>query len=93
MNKKTLAEAVAKKMNCAVTEAEKYFNAFYTSIEEALLSGDSVSFSGIGTFKVKEKAQKAGIIPSSQQKITIPARKVVSFKAGKTLMEKLNSDN
>lgn len=91
MNKKTLAEAVAQKLNCAVTEAEKYFNAFYAVIEEALASGESVCFSGIGTFKVKERAEKVGILPTSKQKIVIPAKKTVSFKAGKTLLEKLNA--
>ena len=44
---------------------------------------------GVGTFGVTEKAARTGINPATKQKITIAAKKVVKFKAGAELADKV----
>jgi len=44
---------------------------------------------GFGTFSVGTRAQREGRNPGTGAKIKIPAKKVVKFKAGKTLSEKV----
>jgi DNA-binding protein HU-beta len=44
---------------------------------------------GFGTFSVGTRAQREGRNPTTGEKIKIPASKVVKFKAGKTLSEKV----
>jgi DNA-binding protein HU-beta len=44
---------------------------------------------GFGTFSVMARSQREGRNPRTGGKITIPAPKVVKFKAGKTLSEKI----
>lgn len=44
---------------------------------------------GFGTFSVVEKGERIGINPATKAKITIPAKKVVKFKAGAELAEKV----
>ena len=44
---------------------------------------------GFGTFSVGTRSQREGHNPRTGEKIQIPASKVVKFKAGKTLSEKV----
>ncbi|MGA3118994.1 MAG: HU family DNA-binding protein [Syntrophobacteraceae bacterium] len=44
---------------------------------------------GFGTFSVGARSQREGRNPGTGGKITIPVSKVVKFKAGKTLTEKV----
>jgi DNA-binding protein HU-beta len=50
-------------------------------------SGDKVTLVGFGTFSVSERAAREGRNPKSGETITIPAKKVVKFKAGSKLTE------
>ena len=47
--------------------------------------GDKVALVGFGTFSAAERGERSGINPATKQAITIPAKKVVKFKAGNEL--------
>ena len=55
------------------------------SIAGALKNEDKVALLGFGTFSVNERPAREGINPATKQKIQIPAKKVVKFKAGAQL--------
>ena len=71
-------------------EAERKFEAILGSIEEVLQSGEELNFIGWGKFEVVEKAARMGRNPKTGEAIQIEAKKAVKFKAGKTLLEKMN---
>jgi len=50
-------------------------------------SGDKITLVRFGSFSVRERAQCKGRNPRTGEKIKIPAKKVVKFKAGKSLAE------
>ena len=54
---------------------------------EALASGESVTFTGFGSFKVVERAARKGRNPRTGKEITIPASKVAKFTPGKGLKD------
>jgi DNA-binding protein HU-beta len=54
-----------------------------------LSGGDKITLAGFGTFSVGTRSQREGRNPRTGEKIKIPASKVVKFKAGKTLAEKV----
>ena len=87
MTKVELVNKIAAKADCSKKDAEKALSAVVDSITEALTEGEKITLVGFGTFEVKERKAKEGINLSSKQKITIPARKVPSFKAGKALKD------
>ena len=58
-------------------------------VSESLVMGVKVALIGFGTFGVTEKAARTGINPATKQKITIAAKKVVKFKAGAELADKV----
>ena len=52
--------------------------------------GEKVRIDKIGNFEVRERAERAGINPQTGEKITINAKKLPVFKAGKWLKDKVN---
>ena len=85
MNKTELVQAIAEKANLTKVQAKAALDATIESIEGALKKGDKVALIGFGTFQVVKKDKRQGINPATKEKITIPARKVVKFKAGAEL--------
>ncbi|MDD4077335.1 MAG: HU family DNA-binding protein [Bacilli bacterium] len=85
MNKKQLIEAMAKKAEMTINDAGKALDAFISTISEALKSGDDVQLTGVFSLKVGERAAREGRNPATGEKIMVPAKKVIKFKAGKQL--------
>ncbi|PWB11856.1 HU family DNA-binding protein, partial [Paramuribaculum intestinale] len=80
-----LINAVAEKANLSKAQAKAALDATLNTISEALLKEDKVALIGFGTFSVAEKPARTGINPRTKEKIEIPARKAVKFKAGADL--------
>lgn len=55
------------------------------SISTTLKSGGKVSISGLGTFSARDRAARTGRNPRTGESISIPAKKVVKFRASKAL--------
>ena len=89
MNKTDLIAAVAEKAGLAKTDAKKALEAFVSTVSEELAKGEKIALIGFGTFSVSEKSARTGINPATKQTITIPSKKVVKFKAGSELAEKV----
>ncbi len=87
MNKTELISAVSEKTEMTKKDSEKFISAFVDTVTEALEKGDKVQLIGFGTFEVRERAERTGVNPQTQQKIAIPATKVPAFKAGAALKE------
>lgn len=59
-------------------------------IVESLDKGETVEFRNFGVFEVRERKQRIGRNPNKPENVvTIPARKVVKFKPGKVMREKI----
>ena len=90
MNTAELIANVAGSAGISKRDAEKAINAFIENIESALKKGDKVQLVGFGTFEVRERAERKGRNPQTNQEITIPASKVPAFKVGKALKDAIN---
>lgn len=90
MNKTELIENVVKATGMKKKDVEAVVSAFVDSIEEALANGEKVQISGLGSFDVKQRAERVGRNPKTKEKITIPAAKYPAFSASKTLKESVN---
>ncbi len=90
MNKTELVNAIAADAKLTKAEAKAALEATLTAVEKALVEGDKVALVGFGTFAIAEKAERQGVNPRTHEKVTIAAKKVVKFKAGAELAEKVN---
>lgn len=91
MKKKELIDAISQRSGMAKNESETALNAVISCLSDLLASGDSIVLPGFASLSVKERAARTGRNPSTGQPITIPASKVVSFKAGSKLKETINA--
>ena len=87
MTKVELINQVAEKAGLSKKDAEKAVSAVVASISDALVNGETVQLVGFGTFEVRDRKAKEGINPLTKTKITVPAKKVPAFKAGKSLKD------
>ena len=90
MTKAELVVNVAEKAGLGRKEAEKAVTAFIETVRQALIEGDKVQLIGFGTFENRERAARKGRNPRTGEEIDIPASKLPSFKAGKSLKEAVN---
>lgn len=62
-------------------------------IVEALENEDTVEFRNFGVFEVRERKQRIGRNPNRPENVvTIPARKVVKFKPGKIMRQRITGE-
>ncbi len=87
MTKSELITSISEKAGITKKDSEKALTAFIDSVTEALSSGEKVQLVGFGTFEVRERAERTGVNPRTQEKIIISASKVPAFKAGSALKE------
>lgn len=85
MNKTELIAKIAEGAGMSKVDAKKALDATLEAIKAAVKAEDKVALVGFGTFAVTERPARQGVNPATKQTITIPAKKVVKFKAGAEL--------
>ena len=86
MNKADLVNEVAKVVKTK-KEAQAAVDCVFATITNALKKGDAVTLVGFGTFKVQQRKARKGRNPQTGAEISIEARKVPRFVAGKPLKD------
>ncbi|MGD0887388.1 MAG: HU family DNA-binding protein [Thermodesulfovibrionales bacterium] len=89
MTKAELVAKIASEGGLTKSQADKAVAGFVSAVSGALSAGDKITLVGFGTFSVATRSKREGRNPRTGKKIKIPAKKVVKFKAGKTLSEKV----
>ena len=88
MTKQELIAAIADAAGITKRGASDALQSIINIITKNLKKGSPVTITGFGTFKLSHRAARTGVNPRNPtQKISIPAMKVPSFKAGKTLKD------
>lgn len=87
MNKTELIAAIAEKTGLTKKDSEKALNAAVEAVTAALVNGDKVQVSGFGMFETKTREARVGRNPQTGATMEIPASRVASFKASKTLKD------
>ncbi|SDL90315.1 HU family DNA-binding protein [Halarsenatibacter silvermanii] len=96
MTKTELIDHVAEKTDMTKKDCDKIINATFDSIMDYLEEEadkeeeqrDKVQIIGFGSFEVRDRQEREGRNPQNpEETITIPARSVPVFRAGKTFKE------
>lgn len=58
---------------------------FLSTLEDALVKGESVMFRGFGTFEVRERAERRAQNPQTKEMMVIPSYRTAHFTPGKRL--------
>ena len=82
MRKDEIVRRIAEETDLTYVKAEEVVNAVLDEIKSTLEQGDSVILRRFGSFEVRDKCARVGRNPKTGEEATIPARRVVRFKAG-----------
>jgi DNA-binding protein HU-beta len=85
MTKSDFVDQVASTSGFSKKDAGTAVDAVLGTIENALKSGDEVSFTGFGKFHVAQRGAREGRNPRTGESMTIAASKVPRFTAGSGL--------
>lgn len=87
---KNLIELYKERNDLTNKEAERQVKEFFSCIEELLANEESINKVGFGSFNVKTRAARTAKVPGTNKTVDVPEKKVVSFKAGKSLLDAIN---
>lgn len=90
MTKRDLVVRIAKETKHTQKEVYDIIQKTLDYIIEALDEGETVEFRNFGVFEIRERKQRIGRNPNKPEVVVnIPARKVVKFKPGRIMREKI----
>jgi len=93
MIKTDIARAVQEKASLTVKEATDAVELVIATLKETLAEGETVKFSGFGTFLVRKRAERKGRDLKTGEEIPVKAKWMVTFKASEQLKAMVDSDN
>jgi DNA-binding protein HU-beta len=89
MTKAELIGVMAQEADITKTAASDALDAFLGTIAKELKKAGKLGLVGFGTFSVVKRKARQGRNPQTGKAMKIPAKKVVKFKAGKALADKV----
>lgn len=89
MTKKEIVMKIADETDIKQIDVKKSVQRALDLIIESLSRGQTVELRNFGIFKVKSRKARVGRNPKTGESVRIPEKKVVAFKAGLVMKEKV----
>jgi DNA-binding protein HU-beta len=87
MTKTDLIAKVADMAGMTKVDANKAVDAVVEAVQASLAKGEKVTWTGFGTFEVRNRAARMGRNPQTGAPLHIAASKTPAFKSGKSLKD------
>ncbi|MCP5180147.1 MAG: integration host factor subunit alpha [Pseudomonadales bacterium] len=91
LTKAELAERLFEELGLNKREAKEIVELFFQEIRSSLEHNVPVKLSGFGNFELREKGERPGRNPKTGEEIPITARRVVTFKPGQKLKQRVEA--
>lgn len=91
VTKAELAENLFNELGLNKREAKEFVEDFFEEICKTLESGQGIKLSGFGNFVLRQKAPRPGRNPRTGEEVTVSARRVVIFRPGQKLKERVEA--
>lgn len=91
LTKIEIAENLVEKCGLDKRAAKQFVEQFFEEIRATLEKGEEVKLSGFGNFSVRDKKARPGRNPKTGEDVAVSARRVVSFKPGQKLRERIEN--
>jgi integration host factor subunit alpha len=90
VTKADIVERLYERVGLPKQEVSDVVESLFELIKGRLEKGEKVKISGFGNFAVRQKQARRGRNPQTGETITLPGRRVMSFKASPLLKDALN---
>jgi nucleoid DNA-binding protein len=89
MTKKEMTKAIAEKTGIPQVQVAVIVQSIFDGITEILVSEGRIELRNFGVFEVKRRKARRGRNPRTGEAVDVPARFVVTFKAGKEMQKRI----
>jgi nucleoid DNA-binding protein len=89
MTKRDMAEAIADRMGLSRSQVSEVIRRVLDGITEALVNEGRLELRNFGVFEVKGRRPRRARNPRTGEAVDVPARRVVTFKAGREMGERV----
>jgi len=87
--KREIAERVAQQIGLAQVTVKQIVQMLFDEIVNELAAGNRLEFRDFGVFEVVVRKPRTGRNPKTGEKVAVPPKRVVTFKMGKVMREKV----
>ncbi|MFH2060018.1 MAG: integration host factor subunit alpha [Pseudomonadota bacterium] len=91
LTKTIISEKIQGNLNLSRADTYDVMEQFLEIIKQTIENGEDIMISGFGKFCVNEKQARKGRNPATDKEMTLPARRVVTFKCSGKLRDLINS--
>ena len=91
LTKADLAEKLFQELGLNKREAKEMVELFFEEVRSSLENNEHVKLSGFGNFDLRNKSQRPGRNPKTGEEIPITARRVVTFRPGQKLKQRVEA--
>lgn len=91
LTKAEMAERLFDDIGLNKREAKEMVESFFDEIRTSLSQNEQVKLSGFGNFDLRDKRERPGRNPKTGEEVPISARRVVTFRPGQKLKERVES--
>ncbi len=89
LTKADMVEHLFEELGLNKREAKDLVEMFFEEVRDALETGKNVKLSGFGNFMLRDKTQRPGRNPKTGEEIPVTARRVVTFRPGQKLKQRV----
>jgi nucleoid DNA-binding protein len=91
LTKKEIVRTLSDRLKINQAQAKDAFELVLDEICNVLCEHGRIELRNFGVFEVKQRAARKARNPRTNQEVTVPPRKVVTFQPGKLLTERVRS--
>ena len=91
ITKADIVEHLHDELGLNKAECKELVEDFFQEIKDSLINNETVKLSGFGNFDLIDKKPRPGRNPKTGENVTIKARRVVTFRAGNKLRQRIVS--
>lgn len=91
LTKADMAERLFEELGLNKREAKEMVEMFFEEIRISLENNMPVKLSGFGNFDLRDKSERPGRNPKTGEEIPISARRVVTFRPGQKLKQRVEA--
>ena len=92
LTKAVIVESVNNQLGLSKKECAEMVETLLEIIKSTLASGEDVLITGFGKFNVKEKRERRGRNPATDEDLMLDPRRVVTFKCSGKLRNRINGN-
>lgn len=90
VTRKDICSKIAEDLNLEPELVDDIILNFFDAFKKVILAGDKIELRNFGVFQMLTRQAKVGRNLKTNEPINLPARRYLSFKAGKEMKDKVN---